>query len=91
MALDRDKLKAKMKQSIEAGMARNFGGVAGTASYGGVSKEQWQKIADAISDIALDVVDAIQKEAEVAPGIPVTTAGGPSNQAGATVAPGKIV
>lgn len=88
--LDKDKLKAKMKQSIKAGMARNFGGVSATAGYAGVSAEQWDRIADAISDIALDVVEAIQKDAEVVAGIPVVVTGGPSTQAGATMTPGKI-
>lgn len=88
--LDRDKLKAKMKQSIKAGLARNFGAVSGTPGYAPVSSDYWDKLADAISDIAIDVVDALQKDAEVVAGIPVATAGGPSNQAGTTTAPGKI-
>lgn len=79
-------LKAKMKSTIEAGLAKNFPDVSGTAQYGGVSKEMWTKIADAISDIAADIVLEIQTNAQVLPGIP--TAGGPTNQS--TIAPGQI-
>ena len=83
-------MKAKFKKRIEAGLAKNFPEVAATGEYGGVSKEMWSKIADAISDIAMDIVDEIQTNAEVTPGIAVATAGGPAAQTGATIAPGKI-
>lgn len=88
--LDKQKLKAAMKKSIKAGLERNFSSVSSTSGYAGVSSEQWEKIADAVSDIALDIVDTLQMDAQVMPGIPVTTAGSPSAQAGATTAPGKI-
>lgn len=90
MSLVGPAMKAKFKKTIEAGLAKNFPDVSGTAEYGGVSKEMWTKIADAISDIALDIVEEITTKAEVAPGIAVTTQGGPAAQAGQTVAPGKI-
>ncbi len=83
-------MKAKFKKSIEAGLAKNFPEVAGTAEYGGVSKEMWTKIADAISDIAMDIVEEITTNAEVVAGIAVATTGGPAAQTGATIAPGKI-
>ncbi len=84
MALDGASLKAKMKSTIEAGLAKNFPEVSATAQYGGVSKEMWTKIADAISGIALDIVADITSKAEVPPGIPVD----PSK--GMTVGPGKV-
>lgn len=87
MALNGAALKAKMATSIKAGLARNFSDVSSTAGYGAISEAQWVKIADAVSDIALDIVLAITTQAQVAPGIP--TAGGPTNQV--TVAPGQII
>lgn len=87
MALNPAAMKALMTTSIEAGLARNFGDVSGTAGYAGISQAQWAKIADSISDIALVIVAQLTTVAQVAPGIP--TAGGPTSQV--TVAPGKIV
>jgi len=87
MALNGPGLKAKMAKSIKAGLARNFSDVSGTSGYSGISEAQWVKIADAVSDIALDIVLAMTTEAQVAPGI--ATAGGPTNQV--TVAPGQII
>lgn len=83
-------MKAKFKKTIEAGLAKNFPEVSGTAEYGGVSKEMWSKIADAVSDIAMDIVEEITTNAQVVPGIPVATTGGPAAQTGATIAPGSI-
>lgn len=54
--------------------------------YSPIADEQWQKIAEAISGIAADIVMEITQNAMVMPGIP--TAGGPINQV--TVSPGKI-
>jgi hypothetical protein len=80
-------VKAAMKAAIQAGLAREFGDVSSTSGYAGISAQQWEKLADAISDVGLVMVLQIQANAQVAPGIP--TAGGPTNQA--TVAPGKIL
>jgi len=90
MPLIANAMKAKFKKSIEDGLARNFQQVSSTAEYGGVSKEMWSKIADAISDIALDIVEEITTNAQVVPGIAVATTGGPAAQTGATIAPGSI-
>lgn len=84
MALNGPALKAKMALSIKAGLKRNFSDVSSTAGYAGISEAQWIKIADAVSDIALDIVLALTTQAQVAPGIP-TVAGG------TTTAPGKII
>ncbi len=80
-------LKSKMKETIYNGLKAQFGGSAAQGQqYSPVADEQWQKMAEAISGIAADIVMEIVSNAQVMPGIP--TAGGPTNQA--TVAPGKI-
>lgn len=80
-------LKAKMKTTIYNGLKSQFGSSAGKGqNYTAVADEQWQKMAEAISGIAADIVMEIVQNAQVMPGIP--TAGGPSSQT--TVAPGKI-
>lgn len=77
-------LKAKMSASIYNGLKRNFSAAAGQASgYPAISEAQWLMLADAISDVALDIVLEIVTNAEVTAGIP-TPIGGP------TIAPGKI-
>ena len=73
-------LKAKFKDSIMAGLKKEFGGT-------GDHEPSWEKIASAISEIAVDIVDAMHNDAQVAPGIP--TAGSPAAQV--TVGPGKIL
>lgn len=80
-------LKSKMKETIYNGLKAQFGGAAGQGEqYSPIADEQWQKMAEAISGIAADIVMEIVSNAQVMPGIP--TAGGPTNQS--TVAPGKI-
>lgn len=80
-------LKSKMKETIYNGLKAQFGSSAGEGeSYSPIADAQWQKLAEAISGIAADIVMEITQNAMVNPGIP--TAGGPTNQA--TVAPGTI-
>ena len=80
-------LKAKMKMTIYNGLKAQFGGAAGQGQqYAPIADEQWQKMAEAISGIAADIVMEIVTNAQVLPGIP--TAGSPAAQV--TVAPGKI-
>lgn len=87
MAMDPAGLKSKMKERIYNGLKSQFSSSAGTADeYSAVADAQWQKMAEAISGIAADIVMEITQNASVLPGIP--TAGGPAAQA--TVAPGKI-
>ena len=50
-----------------------------------------KKLAAAISDIANVIVLHLTTLCQVAPGIPVTTAGSPAAQAGTTVGPGKLI
>lgn len=85
-------MKAKMQTRIHQGLKRTFSPAVNQGKdYSGIAEEFWEKLADAISDIAMDVVSEIQQNAEVVPGQQVTTQGGPTNQAGQTVSPGKIL
>lgn len=80
-------LKSKMKETIYNGLKAQFGGEAAKGqSYTPEADAMWQKMAEAISGIAADIVMEIVQNAQVMPGIP--TAGGQTNQV--TVAPGKI-
>ena len=85
MPMDPVALKAKMKTTIQAGLAKNFGDVSGTSGYGSISAAQWEKIADAVSGIAADIVTEITTNAEVLPGIAITPIVGP------TIGTGQIV
>lgn len=85
MALSGSKLKAEMQQRIYAGLQRVFSSaVAQGAGYPPIASEAWMELADAISDSALAIVQDIQSDAEVLPGIPI---GGPFSS---TTGPGKI-
>lgn len=87
MAMDPAGLKSKLKERIYNGLKAQFSSSASQGQgYTPIADEHWQKMAEAISGIAADIVLEIQTNAMVMPGIP--TAGGPSNQV--TVAPGKI-
>jgi hypothetical protein len=87
MPMDPAGLKSKIKATVYNGLKSQFSSSAGQGNaYTPVSDAQWNKMAEAISGIAMDIVAEIQSNAMVLPGIP--TAGGPTNQA--TVAPGKI-
>jgi hypothetical protein len=85
-------IKSKFKDTIYSGLKREFSAAAGKGDqYSGVADEFWLKLASAISDIAMDLVDEMHQNAMVSPGIPVATAGSPVAQTGATTAPGKIL
>ena len=87
MAMQPAALKSKMKETIYNGLKAQFGSAAGQGQeYTSVADAQWQKMAEAISGIAADIVMEITQNASVLPGIP--TAGSPAAQV--TVAPGKI-
>lgn len=78
------KIKKAVEAKIMASFQREFGSLQGNNTEAASS---WQKQAKIAGDIAEAIVEAILTEAEVAPGIPVATSGGP----GATNGPGKIV
>ena len=83
MALSSSKLKREMQQRIANGLARVFSSAVAQASgYPPIAASAWNELADAISDIAIDIVNDIQNDAEVLPGISTPT--GPTN------GPGKI-
>lgn len=80
-------LKSKMKETIYNGLKAQFSSSAGQGQdYTSVADQQWEKMATAISGIAVDIIMEITMNATVTPGIP--TAGSPVAQT--TVAPGKI-
>lgn len=86
--MDPAALKAKFKATIHAGLKAQFSSAAGAAAgYSTIADAQWEKVAEAISGIALDIITEITTNAQVPAGIP--TAGSPSAQV--TVAPGKII
>lgn len=79
------KLKAEMKQRIYNGLVREFSGdVAKAAGFPPIANDVWMRLANAISDAAMDIVDDIHNDAQVQPGIPI---GGPFSS---TIGPGKI-
>lgn len=87
MAMQPAALKAKMKMTIYNGLKAQFSSATGKGqAYTPIADENWEKLAEAISGIALDIVMEILMNAEVTAGIP--TAGSPAAQT--TVAPGKI-
>ncbi len=86
-------IKSKFKQSIYNGLKREFNSAASKGEgYGGVADEFWQKLAEAISDIALDMVEEITTNAMVMPGQTIVGVGGgiPGPVNGSTVSPGQI-
>jgi tRNA A37 threonylcarbamoyltransferase TsaD len=88
MAMQPSALKSKMKETIYNGLKAQFGSSASKGkNYNPVADEQWQKLAEAISGIAADIIMEIVQNAQVLPGIP--TAGSPAAQT--SVAPGKIM
>ena len=84
MPLSKSKLKQEMKQRIYNGLKREFSAeVAKGQGFPPIADGFWLKLADAISDAAFDIVQDIQSDAEVQPGIPTPT--------GATTGTGKIL
>lgn len=88
MAMKPNDLKEKFKQTIINGLKAQFGG---SIPQGGDAQENWAKMAEAISGIAADIVAEITSNAEVVPGVTVSTVGSPMAQTGPTTAPGKIM
>lgn len=74
-----------MKIRIYNGLKREFSAdVAQASGFSGIADEVWMKLANAISDAAMDIVQDIHNDAQVVPGIPI---GGPFST---TIGPGKI-
>ena len=100
MAMSASGLKSKIKQTIYDGLKAQFGSAAGKGKdYTSEADQQWEKMAEAISGIAADIVTEITSNAQVLPGISITgvanTVGSPAAQSGpvsgATSSPGKIM
>lgn len=92
MALVAPSIKAKFKDTIYSGLKREFSAaIARGENYPPIADEFWLKLANAISDIAMDIVDEIHSNAQVVPGQQVATTGSPSAHTGTTVSPGKII
>jgi hypothetical protein len=84
-----EKLRAAIETRIFNNLKKEF-----AAEGKGNEKEaekSWKRQAAALADIALDIVQFLQSDVQVAAGISVTTAGSPSAQSGATSSPGKLV
>ena len=85
-------LKTKLKQTIYEGLKAEFSESASKGdNYLAEADKQWQKMAEALSGIAVDIISEIQTNASVLPGIPVATAGSPAAQTGVTTSPGSIL
>lgn len=85
-------IKSKFQTTIHNGLKREFSAAAAKGqNYPPIADEFWTKLANAISDIAMDIVEEIQSNAQVVPGQQVTTQGSPTNHTGSTVSPGKIL
>lgn len=72
MAMSPSGLKSNMSARILASLEREFADVMSTPGYSSEVQAQWQKLANALSDIAMDIVTEITSNAEVNPGIAVT-------------------
>jgi hypothetical protein len=81
-------IKQLVETQVLAAYQREFGDLQGNNPE---AAQSWQKQAKIAAEVAGVIIDAILTQATVAPGIPVTTAGSPAAQTGATVAPGRIV
>lgn len=88
MALIVPTIKQLVETKVLAAYQREFGDLQGNNPE---AVQSWQKQAKIAGDIAQTIIEAIVMQAEVAPGIPVVTAGSAVAQTGATVAPGKIL
>lgn len=73
-ALSADSCKAKIKAAYAARTGKTL---AGTEP-------------NLIVDLCQGIIDEIKANAQVQPGIPVSTAGGPASQTGSTTGPGTI-
>lgn len=87
-------IKSKFKDRIFQSLKREFSpDYSKGEGYSPVAEEMLLKLANAISDIAMDLVDEIQQNAQVVPGQTVVGTGGgvPGPMTGSTVSPGKIL
>lgn len=100
MPLVAAKLKSALQTRIYNAFEKEF---SNESKDNPKAKESWKKMASAISEIAEDIVAALQQDAQIAAGISIMvspgipTAGSPAAQvttapgSGVTTAPGKII
>ena len=97
MPLVAEKLKSALKTRIYNALEKEF---SKDSKDNPKAKEHWQKMASAISEIAEDIVNTLQQDAQVSAGIPIivnpgigTASGGATVTPGAgmTSSPGKII
>jgi hypothetical protein len=94
MPLVATEIKQKFQDRIHQGLKRAFNSDASKGqSYDPVADANWAKMADAISDIAMDLVTELTTNAMVVPGQQVVGTGGgvPGPMTGATITPGQIM
>lgn len=94
MALVASEMKDKFRTRIKDGLKRVYAAdVAKGNNYTSEAEAAWDKMADAISDIAMDIVTELTTNASVLPGQAVVGVGGgvPGPMSGTTVSPGQIV
>jgi hypothetical protein len=99
MAMDPQGLKAKIKATVYNGLKKEFGpAVQKGSGYSAAAEENWNKMAEAISGLAADIVTEITTNAMVLPGqavvgiAAVTAPGAPAPLVGcATASPGTIM
>lgn len=87
-------MQAKFKKRIFDGLKAKMSSATSKGdSYSAVSEEFLEKIADAVSGIAIDLVEELTTNAQVLPGQQIVGVGGgvPGPVQGATVSPGKIL
>ncbi len=88
MPLEASSMKAKFKDRIFQSLKREFQSeISKGTGFQPEAEKMLLKIASAVSDIAMDIVQELQTNAQVAPGQAVVTSMGP----GSTVSPGRII
>lgn len=86
-------MQSKFYDTIYSNLKSEFGSSAQKGQdYQPIADEFWQKLATALSKIAVDIVNEIQQNAMVLPGQQVVGVGGgvPGPVSGSTVSPGMI-
>lgn len=92
MPMNPANLKSKIKERVYNGLKSQFGSSASKGKgYSSVADENWKKIAEAISGIAVDIIMEISQNAEVMPGAQVVGAGPTGPISGSTVTASKIL
>jgi hypothetical protein len=93
MPLVGPEMKARFQSRIYAGLQRVYTQYVNHGNnYLPIADHMWELLADAISDIAIDIVNEIHENAEVVPGQQVETKDSAGDTGtGETISPGKII